>query len=91
MDGVCPGSRVGVCWADGEDFQDRIVLTKCTADEYEEVLGLAAPQPPAGAQTSRLWYCLTPDGDVYPHALQSPPLHSVVLIGATGRPVRASQ
>jgi hypothetical protein len=77
------GAFVFPCWERGEDWQKRLLLTCCPPGDYESEIGYPDASRPAAA---RLWYCQTPDDDVYPHWLASPPLHGIVLAGATGLP-----
>ncbi|CAK0842885.1 unnamed protein product [Prorocentrum cordatum] len=39
----------------------------------------------SGSSGGEIEYCLTPDGDVYPHALKCPPLHSLTGFDETGQ------
>ena len=57
------GLRVLVQWEAGQDWQTRILLSRCSVPEFTAVLESA----PTDA-SAELWYCGTPDGDVYPHA-----------------------
>ena len=75
--------RIDVQWASGESLQARIVLAPCTAADYVDVMG--ADPPRRAEEKGELWYCATPDGDVYPHCLSSPPLRLIVPYDQTGR------
>jgi len=77
------GMRLSVRWNRDEDWQARVILATATAAEYVDVMG-AAP-PPGAERAGDIWYCLTPDGDVYPHVLQVPPMVSVVPFDQTGQ------
>eukprot|EP00959_Pyramimonas_sp_CCMP1952_P054112 1131726-Pyramimonas_sp.AAC.1 len=80
---VRAGARVAVQWRAGESLQIRYVLTDCDGAEYEDICG--EPPPALAAAEGRLKYCLAPDGDVYPHALKCPPLHSLTAFDETGQ------
>ena len=77
------GAYVFLQWAPGEDWQKRLLLTPCGSPDYESEIGwVDASRPTSG----RLWYCQTPDDDVYPHWLQSPPLAELALAAPTALP-----
>ena len=81
---ILPGMRFIVKWKRGEDWQDRVALTECPADECEEELGV---RPPVEAVKAKMiWYAMTPDGDVYPHVLwEMASLHmGVAVVAPTG-------
>ncbi|CAK0841243.1 unnamed protein product, partial [Prorocentrum cordatum] len=65
-----------------EDYQSRLLLRLCDADEFEHELGTPPTSP-----TSPLWMAATPDEDIYPHELEVPPLHAMVPCDRTGQPL----
>ncbi|CAK0853843.1 unnamed protein product [Prorocentrum cordatum] len=69
------GVLVGVQWRAGGSWQARVVAGFATAAELTTATGTA---PPAGAEESgEIFYMITPDGDMHPHAL-----HTDVIQGA---------
>eukprot|EP00959_Pyramimonas_sp_CCMP1952_P054793 1145142-Pyramimonas_sp.AAC.1 len=78
-----PGQRIEVQWGSGEAWQARIILGPCIAEDYLSVMGARAQK--SAEDDDHLMMCLTPDGDVYPHCLQSPSIRSVVPFDRAGR------
>eukprot|EP00974_Lingulodinium_polyedra_P069912 6764902-Lingulodinium_polyedra.AAC.1 len=75
MSALRRGRRAAVLWQRGEPWHVRVLVAECPAADYASILEAV---PPAGAAAARtLWYCLTPDLDVYPHVLAVPPLQGL--------------
>ena len=75
--------------AKGTDSQFRIFLVPCSESNYESTL---ETKPPTGAAASNaLRYAMTPDGDVYPHALMALGLSGLAALDETDHIARGSE
>ena len=61
------GQKVEVQWRRGERVQTRMLIASLNAVEYAAVLGLVPPKE--AEEQGKLWYALSPDGDISPHSL----------------------
>ncbi|CAK0847575.1 unnamed protein product, partial [Prorocentrum cordatum] len=83
-----PGRRLLVQWRDGQAWQARVAIAPATADELLSIMEVqATPDQMAGG---KVWWCGTPDGDVYPHCLDVEPLSGLILCDDAGRPDRTT-
>ena len=75
------GQRIELLWRRGESWQARVLLCPATEEDYADVYGSVPP----GAKESNLFFAMTPDGDIYPHVLQTPMVAGVLPYDRTGR------
>ena len=77
--GYAPGDKVLVRYDVAYEYHARVLLTRATARAVTEA-GMSMP-----ADAFELWWSLTSDGDIYPEALDVPPLTEAVHLGPTHR------
>ena len=76
------GRRIAVQWESRAEWQYRIVLGPCSVADFESIMETKVR---GGARAhDRLQYCLTPDLDLYPHHMASPPLTGLVVFNNQG-------
>ena len=67
----------------------RVLLRPCTLAELADETDLEATAQQV--TENMLWYCLTPDLDVYAHLLDSPPHAGIVAFSNTGDAIPGSR
>ena len=77
----CPGR---LCMVEYEDepgtWHDRLIIREASSTMFQVVNG----EPPE-EEDARMFWCLTPDGDLYPQELSSPPLRGITYTDDVGK------
>ena len=81
--GMRVGRRFNVQWEAGEDWQSRIIVGPATRQELVEIMAIDATEEQE--KDGKIWFCLTPDLDVYPMLVDSPELRGVELLENDGQ------